>query len=164
MASVLQHVAWEPCLIDPRPDREIEAYARRRLGMSFPPIRYFAPVPWLARALVDLHPEFGLLMHLEQSVADLIGLVVSQENSCRFCYAAVRAMLRVQGMSEARIQRVEQDLARADLAPRTVSALAFARSQSRSGPPAAREARDALLRAGFKTEERASRMFSRAVA
>lgn len=153
MASVLQHVAWEPCLLEPRPDREIEAYARRRLGMSFPPIRYFAPVPWLARALVDLHPEFGLLMHLEQSVADLLGLVVSQENSCRFCYAAVRALLRVQGMGEARIQRVEQDLTRADLPPRTVSALASGRSQSRSGPPAARDAREALLRAGFKAEE-----------
>jgi alkylhydroperoxidase family enzyme len=153
MAHALQHVAWEPCLIEPRPDREIEAYARRRLGMPFPSIRYFAPVPWLARALVDLHPELGLLMHLEQSVADLLGLVVSQENSCRFCYAAVRALLRVQGMGEARIQRVEQDLTRADLPPRTVSALAFGRSQSRSGPPAARGAREALLRAGFTAQE-----------
>jgi AhpD family alkylhydroperoxidase len=153
MANALQHVAWEPCLIEPRPDRALESYARRKMGIPFPAIRYFVSVPWLARALVDLHPEYGLLMHLDQKVADLIALVVSQENSCRFCYAAVRALLWGQGMSEARIQRVEQDLTRADLLPRTVAAIAFGRSQSRSGPPGARDAREALRRAGFGADE-----------
>jgi AhpD family alkylhydroperoxidase len=75
-------------------------------------IAYFASVPWLARAVIDLHPEYGLLMHLDQTVADLVVLVVSQENSCRFCYAAVRGLLWAQGMSWARIQRMEQDLTR----------------------------------------------------
>lgn len=37
--------------------------------------------------------EFGLLLQLDQRTADLIGLVVSQEDSCRFCCAAVRATL-----------------------------------------------------------------------
>ena len=109
--------------------------------------------PWLARALVDLHPEYGLLMHLDQKVADLLALVVSQENSCRFCYAAVRTLLWGQGMSDARIQRVEQDLTRADLPPQTVAALAFGRNQSRSGPAGARDARDALRRAGVGADE-----------
>jgi AhpD family alkylhydroperoxidase len=153
MAHALQHVAWEQCLIEPRPDRALESYARRRHGMPFPPIRYFAPVPWLARALVDLHPEYGLLVHLEQSVADLVALVVSQENSCRFCYAAVRALLWGQGMTFERIQRVEQDLTRADLPPRTVAAIAFGRSQSRIGPPGADAAREALHRAGLGVDE-----------
>src|SRR4029077_19985264 len=88
MPRVLDHVAWEPRLVEPHPDQGLEAYARRKTGIPFPSIRYFAPVPWLARALVDLHPEYGLLMHLDQNVADLLTLVVSQENSCRFCYAA----------------------------------------------------------------------------
>ena len=116
-------------------------------------MRYFAPVPWLARALIDMHPEFGLLMHLDQSIADLLTLVVSQENSCRFCYAGVRLMLWAQGMSKARIERVEQDLARGDLAPRTAAAIAFARRQSRGGPATARGAREALRRAGFSDGE-----------
>ena len=136
MTTLLERVAWEPSLIEPSPDRTLEAYARRKQGMPNPLVRYFAAVPWLARALVDLHPEYGLLMHLEQRVADLVSLVVSQENSCRFCYAAVRVMLWSQGMSLARIQHVEHDLTRADLPPRTVAALTFARSQSRSGPAA----------------------------
>jgi AhpD family alkylhydroperoxidase len=153
MATALEHVAWEPCLIEPRQDRALEDHARRRFGMPYPGIRYFVSVPWLARALVDLHGEYGLLVHLEQNVADLVSLVVSQENSCRYCYAAVRAMLRVQGMSEARIRRVEQDLTRADLPARTAGALAFGRSQSRSGPSSTRDAREALRAAGYGAEE-----------
>ena len=153
MAHALQHVAWEPCLIKPRSDRALEAYARRKMGVPQSGIRYFASCPWLARALVDLHPEYGLLMHLDLDLADLVSLVVSQENSCRFCYAAVRTMLRIQGMSEERIQRVEADLTRADLASRRAAAMAFARSQSRSGPAGARDARQALLLAGFGVDE-----------
>jgi alkylhydroperoxidase family enzyme len=56
-------------------------------------------------------------------------------------------------MSRARIQRLEQDLARADLPPRTIAAMAFGRSQSRSGPVGARAARDALQRAGIGADE-----------
>jgi AhpD family alkylhydroperoxidase len=153
MPTALQHVAWEPCLFEPRPDRALQSYARRKQGIPNPAISYFASVPWLARALVDLHPEYGLLMHLDQRVADLIALVVSQENSCRFCYAAVRALLWGQGMSQARIQRVEQDLTRADLPARTVAAIAFGRSQSHADPPATCDARDALHRAGFGADE-----------
>jgi AhpD family alkylhydroperoxidase len=153
VGSTLEHVAWESSLIEPSSDRELEAYARRKQGMPNPSVRYFASVPWLARALVDLHPEYGLLIHLDQDVADLISLVVSQENSCRFCYAAVRAMLWSRGMSLERIQRVEHDLTRADMPPRTMAALAFGRSQSRSGPAAARAARKALQEAGFGVDE-----------
>ncbi|HEX6080440.1 MAG TPA: hypothetical protein VF197_12485 [Methylomirabilota bacterium] len=153
MAGALQDVEWEQCLLEPRSDRAVESYARRKQGLPQPMISYFAPVPWLARALVDLHPEYGLLVHLDQAVADLVALVVSQENSCRYCFAGVRALLWFQGMSRARIQGIEQDLARAGLSPRTMAGIAFARSQSRSGPSAARAAREALQRAGYGTEE-----------
>ena len=125
---------------------------RRKMGMPVPSIRYFTSVPWLARALIDLHPEYGLLMHLDQHTADVLTLVVSQENSCRFCYAAQRALLWGLGMSEARIQRLEQELS-ASLAPRTAAAIAFGRSQSRMGRAGAWDARQALRRAGFSDEE-----------
>src|SRR5215468_1228690 len=154
MSSILEHVAWESsAVVAPSPDPTLEAYARRKQGLPNPYVRYFVPVPWLARAYVDLHSEYGLLVHLEQSVADLIALVVSQENSCRFCYAAVRVMLWSQGMSLARIQQVEHDLTQADLPPRATAAMVFARNQSRKGPAAAREAREGARRAGFTVEE-----------
>lgn len=153
MMSTMNRVAWESCILERRRDRSLESYARQRMGFPHPSVGYFVPVPWLARAVADLHPELGLLMHLEQSLADLIVLVVSQENSCRFCYAAVRALLWSQGMSRARIERMEQDLSRADLSARALAAIAFARSQSRSGPAAAATARAAALAAGFSVEE-----------
>ena len=153
MAGALANVGWENCLIDPRRDRALETYARRKTGVPFPTVRYFIPVPWLARAIVDLHPEFGLLMHLDLHQMDIIALVVSQENSCRFCYAAVRMLLWAQGMSEARIQHIEQTLSQADLAPKTTAAIAFGRRQSRVGPQGAQEARQILRDAGFSDEE-----------
>ena len=153
MNGALQQVEWESCLVEPFPDPALQSYARRRWGIPNPMITYFASVPWLARAVIDLHPEYGLLMHLDQTVADLVVLVVSQENSCRFCYAAVRGLLWAQGMSWARIQRMEQDLTRADLPPRTMAAVAFGRSQSRSGPAGARAARETLRRSGLGVDE-----------
>jgi alkylhydroperoxidase family enzyme len=153
MASALAHVGWESCLIAPRRDRALESYARHNTGVPFPALRYFTPVPWLARAIVDLHPEFGLLMHLDFHQMDILALVVSQENSCRFCYAAVRVLLWAQGMSEARIQHIEQRLSQADLAPKTTAAIAFGRRQSRGGPHGAQGARQILREAGFNDEE-----------
>ena len=153
MPSALQHLAWEICLIEPGRDQALESYARRKWGVPSPSLRYFVSVPWLARALVDLHSELGFLMHLDQSVADLVTLVVCQENSCRFCYAAVRVLLWGQGMSRARLQRVEEGLTRADLPLRTLAAIDFGRSQSRSGPAGARAAGEALRRAGFGADE-----------
>jgi len=121
--------------------------------MPHPGVRYFAAVPWVARATIDLHTHFGMLMHLQQRTADLITLVVSQENACRFCYAAVRAALWCQGMDKERIQQVEQDASRADLAPAARAALEYARAQSRSGPAGAHDAWAALRRAGVSAAE-----------
>lgn len=153
MLTAMHDVAWEPCLIEPASDRALESYARQKQGMPQPMIGYFAPVPWMGRALVDSHSEYGLLMHLDQAVADLIVLVVSQENSCRYCYAGVRALLWLQGMSRTRIQRMENELSQAALSPPTMAAIEFARSQSRSGPGARRAAREGLARAGYGAEE-----------
>ena len=67
MHSALSHVSWEESLVSPTHDRELEAYARRRMGLPNAAVRYFAAAPWVARAAIDLHPEFGLLMHLDQA-------------------------------------------------------------------------------------------------
>lgn len=164
MASALAAVAWEPCFVEARQDRELEAYARRRMGLPNGAVRYFAPAPWVARAVIDLHPEFGLLMQLDQRTADLIGLVVSQENACRFCFAAVRAILWFQGMDRQRILHVEQEAARADLPAETRAALDYARAQSRSGPSAAHAAWQAMRTAGVSLQEAREVAFTVALA
>ena len=153
MAHALSQVAWEDCLLEPHRDRALEAFARETQGIPNPNIAYFASVPWVARAFVELHPEYGLLQRLDPEVADLVSLIVSQENSCRFCYSAVRSLLWAKGMSKQRIDRIEQDLASGDLPPRTRAALSFGRAQSRSGPPAASSACQALRAAGVDNDE-----------
>jgi len=149
----LKDVAWETCLLAPTRDREMEAYAQAKIGVPFPTVRYFTPLPWLARAMVDVHPEFGLQVHLDLALGDLIQLVVSQENSCRYCYAAVRALLRIQGMSEERIRALEGNLTRTDLKPSEAATLAFARALSRSTPATASAAKQALLDTGVSVAE-----------
>ena len=153
MAHALAGVAWEECLLEPRRDRVLEAFARKTQGLPNPTVRYFASVPWLARALVELHAEYGLLQRLDPDIADLVSLIVSQENSCRFCYSAVRTLLWAQGMSRSRIDRIEEDLARGELPARARAAIAFGKAQSRSGPGAAADACAALRAAGVEGDE-----------
>jgi alkylhydroperoxidase family enzyme len=154
MANALAGVTWEACIVEPRRDRALEALARERMGVPNPSISYFASVPWLAQALLNMHPEHGLLMHLDPDIAGLVQMVVSQENSCRFCYSAVRAMMWAQGMSQERIDRTEEALARGEnMPPRTLATVAFGRSQSRTGPPAAHDACTALRAAGVTDAE-----------
>jgi hypothetical protein len=59
MANSLAQLPWEPCVIEPRKDRAVEAFARRTQGVPNPTIGYFASVPWLARATCELHPRYG---------------------------------------------------------------------------------------------------------
>ena len=64
-------------------------------------------------------------------------------NSCRYGYAGVRALLWLQGMSRARIQRMKQE--RAERWPHVMAAGALARSQSRAGLRGARATREHRL-------------------
>ena len=157
MDSALSHVAWETSLVEPGHDRVMEAYARRRLGVPHATVRYFLAAPWVARAVVDLHVEFGLLLKLDQRTADLIGLVVSQENSCRFCYAIVRSTLWLQGMDAERIRRVEQDFGRATWprAPRRRSPMR-ARNRVAGRPARSRPGTRCATRASTRSRRRRS--------
>ena len=153
MARDLAQIEWEGCLFEPHPDRALAAHAKQRMGIVPPGVPYFTPVPWVARSAIELHPEQGLLMHLPQRSADLLVLVVSQENSCRYCYAAARMMLWAQGLPRERILRIERDAVDAGLDPRLRDVLEFGRQQSRRGPDGARAAWARLRRAGVGVEE-----------
>jgi AhpD family alkylhydroperoxidase len=152
MASPLTSVSWDSCLLEPRKDRELEAYARRRMGIVPPALPYLVSRPWLVRTLVNWHPEHGLLTQLDLDLADLVALTVSQENYCRYCYAATRWILRMRGLSERRVERLERDVAAGDLNERTKAALHYARALSRGTPLPDARARDDLLAAGFSRQ------------
>lgn len=153
MASPLRQLDWERCLLVPVQDREVAAYLKREAGNAPAWSRYFWGCPWLAKAMIRLAHDNGLLVELDFETADLVTLVVSQENSCRYCYAAARAMIRLLGVSEERMQALEQRLAQADLDARAAAAVSFARRMTRANPLATRADAAALGRAGFSDGE-----------
>jgi len=148
----LPNVEWEQCLVEPRNDNQLERDARKAYGVPYPVVRYFAACPWLARSFVNLNYHNGQLAHIDLDLADMIFLAVSQENSCRYCYATQRAALKILGFDQARIRRVEEASFRAEDDQGERLALDFARRFSRANPPPTSEDEDALREAGYSDE------------
>ena len=149
MANALLQVQWEPCVLEPARDAGLEQLVRDKYGMVPPHVPYLVPCPWLVRAIVHLNPDSGNLAHLDHAVADLVSFVVSQENSCRFCFAFSRWLLRVQGLSEERIDELSARLAAGTLDPRSAAAATFARRMARSQPVVTAADVEPLRAAGF---------------
>ena len=153
--TALDAVEWEACVLEPVRDPATEAFLRRTYGRLVPPaMRYFAGAPWLLRSVVALELDALPLLHAPDALAHMIALVVSQDSSCRYCYTATRSIMRILGYPEARIRRLEEDVASADLAPRERAALVFARRVSRATPLAGGGGGDVrtLLEAGWSAE------------
>jgi AhpD family alkylhydroperoxidase len=149
MTTALEQIEWETCLLQPRPDPELERYVRKTLGPAPQPTRYFSVCPWVVRANVAFVAAQAALVHIDTDLMELIGLVVSRENSCRYCYAASRAILSVLGYSKARMQRIEENFLTADLSRRDQLALDFARRISSAHPLPKPADRAPLLEAGW---------------
>lgn len=152
MAGALADVEWDACVLEPRRDRELEAYVRRGLGTVPSSIAYFTPAPWVVRSITEMSPFGAPLLHVDPVLGDLIGLVVSQDNSCRYCFGVQRLMLRVHGLPEARIRKLEQGFLDAEIDPRAKSALDFARRLSRAAPLASASDTEELRAAGWSSE------------
>ena len=87
--------------------------------------------------------------HVSPALCDLIALVVSQDNSCRYCFGAQRAVMRMLGYREAYIARLERSFHVADLSDAERAGLDFARRISRADPRPSRAEVERLARAGF---------------
>jgi AhpD family alkylhydroperoxidase len=149
MASPLLTVPWDQCLLEPAIDRQAEAALRRETGMAPRWIRYFQSSPWVPRAALRMEVDNKLLVHLDFPTMDLIALAVSRENACRFCYSVTRMQLRIFGMSEARMQGLEQRLAIGALDPKEIAAVHFARRMTRSHPLVSPQDLEPLREAGY---------------
>jgi AhpD family alkylhydroperoxidase len=115
-------------------------------------VPYLTPAPWVARlALTDLNN--GGLVHTGFELTQLVFLVVSQDNSCRFCYDAQRALMRLLGFPEEQIERLQQDLFTAELDEHDRLAIDFARRLSRANPLPSRADLEALRDRGFSDGE-----------
>lgn len=153
MNTTLLQTEWEACVLAPGRDPALEGLARRAFGSLPAHLPYLVHCPWVARASVRLYPDQGLLLELDFGLADLVSMVVSQDNSCRYCFAVSHLLLRIQGLSDARIAELQAQLAHGAGDPRTAAAVAFARRLSRSHPLIGAEDHRLLRAAGFTAGE-----------
>jgi len=152
-ASAAAMTEWAECLLPPAEmppplAKEIRGIIGR--GPAFVP--RLAHAPWVLRA-VARHIN-GFLAYLPHALSDRIGLVVTQDNSCRYCYGMHRSLLRIAGHSEADVDRIVRDSMLVDLSPAERIAVDYARRLSRCTPRPDREDFEKLVAAGF--DERAA--------
>lgn len=150
--SVLAQVEWEECRVSPRRDPELEREVRKSFGTVPSAVHYVISSPWIVHNYARENYRVGQLVHLDREMADLIFLAVSQDNSCRYCYASVRALLGILGFDRERIERIEAASFDAESSPAEKSALDFARRLSRSNPAPGAGDRAALRDAGFSDD------------
>lgn len=136
--TLLDEIEWTAPMIEPYRDQDAEVLMRKKYGFVMDSVPFYSRSAWIVRSQVLLDIRRDSLVYIDVGLAEIIGLVVSQDNSCRFCYAAWRALLRSQGYSAARIERIEEDLAAA-LSPSDWMAVDFARRISRANPIPSRE-------------------------
>jgi AhpD family alkylhydroperoxidase len=146
----LAAVEWEPCMLQPQPVEAITRDVRRAIG-GFTPgfLDYYTPCPWLARQFAYWPSTNIPTFATPPRLVEMLSLVVAQDNSCRYCYAATRVMLRALGMSDESIRAIEGDVATSPLDPPTRAALEFARRLSRANPLPGPQALAPLRAAGF---------------
>jgi alkylhydroperoxidase family enzyme len=147
--ETLEQIPWSPApLFLPKPDLSSIRELRKQFGWVPPGMRYLNYCPWLLRANMELLycPVHFISPHL----SNLISLVVTQENACRYCYGSVRALMKLMGYTEDYIIKLENDVDNHDgLSPGEKLALDFSRRIARANPYPAPSELKALQQTGF---------------
>ena len=139
MPVFVEDIEWSKPFIPPLVDKRMEKQMRKKLPPGpYPELyRFLAHRPWLLRISEMLFAR-AFVIDLPAELPHIITLIACQENSCRFCYGAQRAGLRLVGYSEDDLRKMELDIYEGG---DKMSVLAdFVRALSRSNPrPAAKE-------------------------
>lgn len=136
MAQLLEQIEWGPPLLARAADAAWEAEAKKRSGTVSEVDRRVAPNPWIRELCVEVNATRPKA--ISQRLFNIVLMVTAQENSCRYCYGANRAYLKILGYSEKFITRIERDLQLAELDDKDRAAIAFSRNLARSRPRPAR--------------------------
>ncbi len=147
--SLLRDIEWEPCLLEPRPDPELSDRLKKRFGRVSPSTHYFAPCAELSESIAALNGLLLVRVNVDQDLLDKVGVVVSQDNSCRYCYAIQRAMMFAVGVSDEKLRRLAHEVHTGDLTDRERAAIEFTRRVSRANPLPRRDEARRLEDAGF---------------
>lgn len=144
-------IPWQDAaLIPARPDPDFARRVKRVTGEVPRLLPYVTGVPWLAESA--LAGQAAAPRTLPWNVVNLTNMVIAQDNSCRYCYGATRAMMKLAGYSEEVIRRIETELHTAPLSEAERAAIEFARKVSRSSPRLTTADVDELARLGWARE------------
>jgi alkylhydroperoxidase family enzyme len=148
--SMIRDVEWGSCLLEKTSNPELERELRERYGRLPDIMAYYYACPWLARALVATHHYVGMFAYIDQQLAELMWLTVSQDQSCRYCYASQRMTMRLLGVPETTIARLERDLFTTELSRERRMALELVERVSRSNPLVSRSDLEPLFAVGYE--------------
>src|SRR5436309_6600960 len=161
LAATAMATEWGDCVVPTAPvPPALQTEVRRAVGTVPGWLARLAPSPWLVRALCEIikHP----FAHAPLEVCDLVALVVSQENSCRYCYGVQRALFKIFGYRDEYLDALERDAQVSELTPAARAALDFARRLTRANPRPGGADFEALVRAGFSRPAAAEIVFAAA--
>jgi alkylhydroperoxidase family enzyme len=147
VARLLKEIEWGQPLVELVDDPEWTTTLKKTFGTEKHGYRYLARCKWLRETLM-----FGSTAgtsYAPQRLVLLAVLVTSQENSCRYCYGAARAYLKMLGLSEKELDRVEHDVKTAGADDKEQALLHFCRDLSRSNPRPARAEFERLVTLGY---------------
>ncbi|HYV56503.1 MAG TPA: carboxymuconolactone decarboxylase family protein [Candidatus Nitrosopolaris sp.] len=146
--AALSDIEWSECLLPTGPvPREMSTEVRRIVGALPGWVPRLAPSPWIVRVFCDAIGRPSA--YLEPAFCGLVNLVVSQDNSCRYCYGAQRAVMKILGYRDDYVDRLVRDFHVVDLPAGERAGLDYARRLSRADPRPGRAEREAVVRAGF---------------
>jgi alkylhydroperoxidase family enzyme len=160
MPDPVATIAWDECLV-PRgtPPADLVRVVRRAHGWVPDWVGRLGPLPWLVRALTEMTSM--PIAYLPVRTYTVVALVVSRDNSCRYCYGQQRALMRMLGYELDTIERLERDQI-IETDPARAVALEFARRVSRASVRPAAADRAALTSAGFSAPTVAELSFAAA--
>lgn len=147
MAQLLQQIEWSDPILPPVSDPAWEAEVKRRAGRVFNIDLRVSPNPWVREMCVSMVSYRPVAM--PQRLFNIGSLVTAQENACRYCYGANRALMRVLGYSESFINQIEREASIAELDDKEREFIRFCRRLARSRPRPMKADRDALVGMGF---------------
>jgi hypothetical protein len=147
VAQLLSEIPWGQPILPAVSDPAWEAEAKRRSGHVSEIDRRVAASPWVRELCVSVLTYRPVAM--PPSLYRIGTVVTSQENSCRYCYGANRAYLKILGYSESFIGRLEREATLAEIDDKGRAFLAFCRSLARSRPRPMKAECEALVALGF---------------
>ena len=158
MPLLLSEIQWSDPVLPVARDAKWEAELKRRGAQVLEVDLRIAPSRWLREA--GYQATNYVPNALPERLHRIGSMVTAQENSCRYCYGANRAYMKVLGYSESFIQQVERDVQMAELDDKERAYVGFCRSLARSRPRPAAAERAALLARGYTATQIAEITFA----